>query len=807
MTSEVEDDFWEPTAVSVPVASRRFGGYDEDVVSGQVDEALEDDESLEDRKLRYTLEKRKTGKRRVQEVSVLSEMGESIVAKDREMRMVEKKEGDYVRATLGSDSALKHFQPQTQRLVNKVNLGNVVFNATGVDLSQAAAGSIKEQVRKAGGAAKANSKDRADRATVEQVLDPRTRLILFKLINNGFFNEINGCISTGKEANVYHAVRNIPLPSDAANASQSTDASTGNESISQTIGNAGGVMEMAVKIFKTSILVFKDRDQYVTGEFRFRRGYSRHNPRKMVRVWAEKEMRNLIRMNQAGIPCPQALQLRSHVLIMSFIGKQGWAAPRLKDAVLTPEQYRDAYGQVIKHMRTLFHKCRLVHADLSEYNILYYKNTCYIIDVGQAVEHDHPSALEFLRRDADHINQYFSKNAVLTMTTRDLFDFIIDATLLDSQIEDYLERAQDIASQRQTAPKSAQDEVEETVFQHSFIPRTMEEVAGEDYLLDRYKALATGDITSVYYRKVLGLNPLLSGADKKPDLLKTEEDLEKETLDPELNARNAAEMKAAIESYYQQLRDGVFEGDFEEEEVDEWDEDEEDDEWDDEEDYEDDDDYDEEEEGKDGNGPQGGASDDEKLPALIPASKASSATKKAISDEEEDEEDDEDDEEDDEPAPKAVVAKMVGFRLPGRPVASSLPGLPKASGQAAPKSTKSVAFVDEDDDDEDFDEEGEEDDKYDEDGEEDDDDDDDGSQDDLSDEEADEDAVDGSESDDQSDKPSREPGIPRARRSELTKEEKKAHKAQVRKEKAEKRKTKTPKHVKKRARKLANRKK
>jgi serine/threonine-protein kinase RIO1 len=51
----------------------------------------------------------------------------------------------------------------------------------------------------------------------------------------------------------------------------------------------------AIKVFKTSILVFKDRDKYVTGEFRFRRGYCKSNPRKMVRLWAEKEYRNLNR--------------------------------------------------------------------------------------------------------------------------------------------------------------------------------------------------------------------------------------------------------------------------------------------------------------------------------------------------------------------------------------------------------------------------------------------------------------------------------------------------------------------------------
>jgi len=70
-------------------------------------------------------------------------------------------------------------------------------------------------------------------------MDPRTRMILFKLLNRGMIGQIDGCISTGKEANVYH--------------STSTDSEK----------------HYAIKVFKTSILVFKDRDRYVTGEFRY----------------------------------------------------------------------------------------------------------------------------------------------------------------------------------------------------------------------------------------------------------------------------------------------------------------------------------------------------------------------------------------------------------------------------------------------------------------------------------------------------------------------------------------------------------
>jgi len=50
----------------------------------------------------------------------------------------------------------------------------------------------------------------------------------------------------------------------------------------------------------------------------------------MVKMWAEKEMRNLARLHAAGIRCPTPLQLRTHVLVMDFIGREGVAALRLK---------------------------------------------------------------------------------------------------------------------------------------------------------------------------------------------------------------------------------------------------------------------------------------------------------------------------------------------------------------------------------------------------------------------------------------------------------------------------------------------
>lgn len=68
-----------------------------------------------------------------------------------------------------------------------------------------------------------------------------------------------------------------------------------------------------------------------------------------------------------------------------------------------------------------------MHADLSEYNILYHRGTPYIIDVSQSVEHDHPNALVFLRADCANVTTFFRKRLKLTsvMTAQELFEFVV----------------------------------------------------------------------------------------------------------------------------------------------------------------------------------------------------------------------------------------------------------------------------------------------------------------------------------------------------------------------------------------------
>ncbi|KAI0696008.1 RIO1 family-domain-containing protein [Cytidiella melzeri] len=361
-------------------------------------------------------------------------------------------------------------------------------------------------VNRKGPSATANMKDKSDRATTEQVLDPRTRIILFKMIGRGLLYEVNGCVSTGKEANVYHAL----TPERR---------------------------HLALKIYKTSILVFKDRDRYVSGEYRFRRGYSRHNPRKMVRVWAEKEMRNLKRLQTAGIRCPEPIEVRENVLVMGFIGDvDGWASPRLKDAQIPSSHFSALYEELLLITRRLYHECRLVHADLSEYNILYHVHSStaphppsanglpedqtdlgedtplghlYIIDVSQSVEHDHPHAFDFLRSDLRNVEDFFSKRNVRCLGLRRAFEFVTkgsfadeggDLIALNSRLQqDDVPEGPEEGGDENLSSKMAD---EDSVFMRAYIPRTLNEVYDPERDVG---ALNRGEGQKLIYRDTIGI--------------------------------------------------------------------------------------------------------------------------------------------------------------------------------------------------------------------------------------------------------------------------------------------------------------
>lgn len=146
-------------------------------------------------------------------------------------------------------------------------------------------------------------------------------------------------------------------------------------------------------------------------------------------MWAEKELHNLNRLLKAGILCPQPIVLKKHVLIMSFIGKDFKAAPKLKEAKLSRADLICAYEEVVEIMIKMYKEARLVHADFSEYNLLWWDSKIYVIDVAQSVEPTHPAALEYLMRDCGNITNFFKKRGVPEVRSKE--ELFFEITNLD----------------------------------------------------------------------------------------------------------------------------------------------------------------------------------------------------------------------------------------------------------------------------------------------------------------------------------------------------------------------------------------
>lgn len=252
------------------------------------------------------------------------------------------------------------------------------------------------------------TRDKADRATVNQVLDPRTRRFLNALKSRGAFGELGDCVSTGKEANVY----------------------------SGTPGELG--VPLAIKIYKTSILVFKDRSKYVVGEHRF--NSQSKNPRQMVQQWAEKEFRNLKRIYADGLlRSPQPVDIKQNVVVMEYLTMDGGESPspKLRDHPFKDdEEVGHFYLEMLVLMRALYQRCHLVHADLSEYNTIVHGGELYVFDVSQSVEPSHPMALDFLRMDIKNINDFFSRiKKINVYSERDVFNFVITPKVVAGEEE------------------------------------------------------------------------------------------------------------------------------------------------------------------------------------------------------------------------------------------------------------------------------------------------------------------------------------------------------------------------------------
>ncbi len=214
-----------------------------------------------------------------------------------------------------------------------------------------------------------------DYQVIEEVFDKSTLMVIYDFMNKLVIDEIHGVVNAGKEARVYW-------------------------------GKDPDGKELAIKIYLTSSAEFKKGMlPYIEGDPRFT--HVRRDTRSLIYTWAQKEFKNLQRAKEAGVNVPEALAVQKNVLIMEFIGNDGERAPLMKETVL--EDAEKVFKRLLTSVKRLYSEAGLVHADLSEYNIMIWKEKPVIFDVAQSVLIKHPMADTFLRRDLENLHRYFKR--------------------------------------------------------------------------------------------------------------------------------------------------------------------------------------------------------------------------------------------------------------------------------------------------------------------------------------------------------------------------------------------------------------
>ncbi|WP_049922276.1 serine/threonine-protein kinase Rio1 [Halopiger djelfimassiliensis] len=218
----------------------------------------------------------------------------------------------------------------------------------------------------------------ADQFKVEQsVFDDATFAALYKLVQDGHVEAFGGPLSTGKEANVYHAL--------------------------------GDDREVAVKVYRINASNFRQMRDYLEGDPRFE-GLG-GKKKDVVLAWTKKELANLRRARRAGVRVPEPIAVERNVLVMEYIGNEDGRAKRLGEVHI--ENPRTAYEVMREYMRRLY-AAGIVHGDLSEYNVVFDEGQLVLIDLGQAVTVHHPNSRDFLERDCHNVASFFSRQGLET---------------------------------------------------------------------------------------------------------------------------------------------------------------------------------------------------------------------------------------------------------------------------------------------------------------------------------------------------------------------------------------------------------
>ena len=135
---------------------------------------------------------------------------------------------------------------------------------------------------------------------------------------------------------------------------------------------------------------------------------------------AEKEYEALTFVYPKGVAVPKPISQNRHAIAMSAI--EGAELAQLRE-IPNPKK---VLMEILRNIRKAYLKAGVIHADLSEYNIILKPdNHILIIDWPQHVTKDHPNAQQLLKRDVENVIAFFKrKHLLLNVNLEDAYAYV-----------------------------------------------------------------------------------------------------------------------------------------------------------------------------------------------------------------------------------------------------------------------------------------------------------------------------------------------------------------------------------------------
>ncbi len=138
------------------------------------------------------------------------------------------------------------------------------------------------------------------------------------------------------------------------------------------------------------------------------------------RLAAEKEFQALQLVFPKKVAVPEPISRNRHVLAMGMI--EGAELAKWKE-ISNPDK---VLKEILFNIRKTYLNAGIIHADLSEYNIILKPNMhILIIDWPQYVTKEHPNAQQLLERDVKNILQYFERKHMLRTKFKQALNYVI----------------------------------------------------------------------------------------------------------------------------------------------------------------------------------------------------------------------------------------------------------------------------------------------------------------------------------------------------------------------------------------------